>query len=336
MERDETDVFEKWSQDFLASGRKHPIVGAWKRPLFTSRWEHSTDEDEVVYNIQTSTMFIDLRIPRSKPVCSWASRQSLESFSDNELRMYARQHVFGGFSALSSNNGRSLCTRHHCIDWNYIPGKPRPRPNKWFIEGDQGSDGIPFDAWIEWSYATDYNGQSYYQERWKRLPGDEQGNGFRLAMRKKITNDSQTDGIIVAVGDHFNYMIGRDLSSGDTKRYSNTKSLVELVDAAIANGDRNTAISYLSLKGGHGTISSGWVVDCSIQSWAHGKRLIDCVQDNQVSMEIKVTCNGSDFRTWNVALGNSSWQIYECSLSSAAELEFVLRKNTNVSLDSRL
>ena len=155
-------------------------------------------------------------------------------------------------------------------------------------------------------------------------------------MRKKITNYSQTDGIIVAVGDHFNYMIGRDLSSGDTKRYSNTNNLVELVDAAIANGDRNTAISYLSLKGGHGTISSGWVVDCSIQSWVHGKRLIDCVQDNQVSMEIKVTGNGSDFRTWNVALGNSSWQIYECSLSSAAELEFLLRKNTNVSLDSRL
>lgn len=217
---DSNRMFLEWSKEFLAKRTEFPIVGAWKRPLFSGKWEHSTDDDEVVFNIQTSTLFIDLRIPRSKPVRKWESmrpsidnevgnsRQILESFSDHELRLYARQHVFGGISVLSTENtGKSLplCTRHHCIDWNYVRGKPRPRPNKWYIEGDHGYhvDGKTFDTWKEWSYATDENGQCYYSERWERLPGDELGNGLRLAMRKRLQTDDETahlDAILVAVG----------------------------------------------------------------------------------------------------------------------------------------
>lgn len=330
MERGETDVFKKWSQDFLASGRKQPIVGVWKRPLFASKWEHSTDADETVYNIQTSTLFIDLRIPRSRPV-TLESRQSLERLSNHELRMFARQHVFGGFSALSSNNNRPLCTRHHCIDWNYIPSKPRPRPNKWYIECNSATSSQPCDAWIEWSFAADTNGQSYYHERWERLPGDELGEGLRLAMRKKRNSSDKRDGIIVVVGDHFNYMIGRD-SSDVTRRYPNASNLVELVDASIVNEDRSTAISLLSLKGGHGTISSGWTVDCSIQPWMSGKSLLECIEDDEESTKFEVFGDGLDFRMWDVVLGSSVWEIYECSLSSVLELKSLLQVN----LDSRL
>lgn len=269
-----------------------------------------------------------------------SSSQILESLSDLDLRLYARQHIFGGFSSLSKKNDRPLCTRHHCIDWNYVPEKPRPRPNKWYIEGDHTPNGKPFDSWIEWSYATDYNSQSYYHERWERLPGDEHGTGLRLAMRKRIVryNDngsSHLDGIIVAVGDHFNYMIGRDLA-GCERRYPNASNLVELVDSAIANRDRSTAISHLSLHGGHGTISSGWIVDCAIQPWKHGKRLIDCLETDADLTSVKVTGSSSDFRTWEVVLGCSVWDVYESSLSTAQELESLLRKTERVNLDSRL
>ena len=223
-----------------------PIVGAWKRPLFTGKWEHTTDYEEIVINIQTETLFVDLRIPRSKPIWKWQrlgrnngatgrikitrnSRQILETMCDVDLRLYARQHVFGGFSVvaletagadnMTSERGTTtsklpVCTRHHCIDWNYIPNKPRPRPNKWYIEGYHDGTGqtcdapaetngfLPFHVWKEWSYATDYRGQSYYWERWERIIGDEMGRGLRLAMRKRKNGHSRSDvdGILVVVG----------------------------------------------------------------------------------------------------------------------------------------
>ncbi|KAL3776352.1 hypothetical protein HJC23_010620 [Cyclotella cryptica] len=354
---DSNSIFRNWSKEFLQKRTKCPIVGAWKRPLFAGKWEHSTEEDEEVFNIQTSTLFIDLRIPRSKPVCKWENmetqsidngtgnyRQILQSFSDHDLRLYARQHVFGGISVLSAEHtGKSLplCTRHHCIDWNYVTGKPRPRPNKWYIEGNQDDNtgGAPFDTWKEWSYATDENGQCYYSERWERLPCDDFGNGLRLAMRRRLRasddKNIHVDAILVAVGDHFNYIIGREPLQY-AKKYPNANTLVEIVDTAIACGDRDTAISYLSLDGGHGTISSGWVVDCSIQSWRHGTRVFDCIAQSRDSSDIKVCGDGSDYQLWEVYMGGGVWDVYECSFQRAAELELILKGTGPVSYCSRL
>ncbi|KAL7425643.1 hypothetical protein ACHAXM_000461 [Skeletonema potamos] len=100
-------VFHRWAEATAAASsdadqeKSSPIVGAWSRPLFTGRWEHSTDREEIVYNIQTGSLFIDLRIPTSKPVSRWekilgdenneqqvvistscSSRQFLESMND--------------------------------------------------------------------------------------------------------------------------------------------------------------------------------------------------------------------------------------------------------------
>ena len=195
-----------------------PIVGAWGRTIFAGRWEHTSNKDEITYNVQTGTLFVDLRIPLSKPIGRWEKlervvindrRQALESLSDQELRLYARQHVFGGFTFLATESkhpGRPVATRHHCVDWNYIPGKPRPRPNKWYIECENTA--APTNRWKEWSYSTDENGQCYYYEIWERIQGDGGGQGFRLAMRKpngtdaglSTTADCHDDGIFVVVG----------------------------------------------------------------------------------------------------------------------------------------
>ena len=213
-------IFRKWAIEDINKRRatstlqllsSSPIVGVWDKPLFAGKWEHTTNNDEQVYNIQTGTLFVDLRIPKCKPIKKWErlkgrqttnnSREVLEMMSNEELRLYARQHVFGGYSMLTTedNNTRRLplCTRHHCIDWNYIPGKPRPRPNKWYIEVCNNNPIV----WKELSYATDEHGQSYYYERWERIDGDESGKGLRLAMRKKEIDDKDdSDGILVAVG----------------------------------------------------------------------------------------------------------------------------------------
>lgn len=382
LERGDThQVFHRWAVAAAAASSDQeeeeailssssPIVGAWSRPLFTGKWEQSTDREETVYNIQTGSLFIDLRIPTSKPVSRWenlpvgggdddddSSRQAFESMSDEDLRLYARQHVFAGYSVIShernnnnnsnSNNRMSnnlpLCTRHHCIDWNYVSGKPRPRPNKWYIEGrknnntnNNGNNTPPFHTWKEWSYATDENGQCYYWEKWERIAGDEFGRGLRLAMRKKQKqrggpisdgvvskdDDSNNDAILVAVGDHFNYIVGRqflDLQQQQQHtRYRDAGNTVELVDLAIQHGDREIAISHLSLAGGHGTISSGWKIDCAVQPWQHGKNVFDCLSGNCCNEQVKVigsSGGNTGCISWEVVIGNDSWDVYECSLS---------------------
>jgi len=108
--------------------------------------------------------------------------------------------------------------------------------------------------------------------------------------------------------------------TGREKAYPNANNLVELVDSSIDNGDRETAVSYLSLDGGHGTVSSGWMIDCSIRPWNHGTSVFDRVGCGKVG----VAGIGADFFSWDVTIGDTSWEVYESSVKSAAELEQVL------------
>ena len=347
------EIFHRWAEAAATNTNtpssadkeqvKSPIVGVWSRPLFVGKWEYSTDKDEIVYNVQTASLFIDLRIPTGKP-SHWenllhnekqitSSCQFFEAMSDEDLRLYARQHVFAGYSIISRegnknnkmSNNLPLCTRHHCIDWNYVVGKPRPRPNKWYIEGESTRNET-FQTWNEWSFSTDNNGQSYYKETWERIAGDDFGRGFRLAMRRKEKVGNR-DAILVAVGDHFNFIVGRQSSTDLHKRYANARNTVELVDSAIRNGDRDTAMSYLSLAGGHGTISSGWRVDCAIQPWQHGKRVFNCLQNDTDTRngneKAKVIGRGDCCMLWEVVIGDDSWDVFECS-SSIDELQKLL------------
>jgi len=231
----------------------------------------------------------------------------------------------------TKNERGPLCTRHHCIDWNYIQGKPRPRPNKWYIESNNNDDDnnsnttVPSNIWKEWSYAIDKHAQSYYFETWQRLKGDENGKGLCLAMTKKKGGHDDgdgNDGILVVVGDHFNYILGRHWT-GVELAYPDANNLVELVDSSIGNGDRETAISYLSLDGGHGTISSGWKIDCSTQSWNHGRNVFDRIRGGKVH----VLGSGTDFFSWEVIIGGTSWDVHESSISSPAALERLLTVN---------
>ena len=106
-----------------------------------------------------------------------------------------------------------------------------------------------------------------------------------------------------------------------------------MVDTAVGNGDRDTAISYLTLDGGHGRISSGWNIDCSIQSWNHGRSIFERMGG---SNEIQVVGSGKDHFTWEVTIGDTSWEIYECTAAKTArDLEQFLKGKSGYSL-SRL
>jgi hypothetical protein len=299
------------------------VAGAWSRSLFTGGWKYSSDKEESVYNVQTNNLFIDFRVPRSrKKVFSVSNVSSLLELSPHELRLYARQHIFGGITVLNHEKDRPVATRHHFIDWNFV-GTPRPRPNKWWIEVNDDNS-----SWKEYAYATDDNGQHYYFEQWDRL---EQGiTEPRLALRispsekRKLSQDEteapshkechlQDDGIFVLSGDHFNYLMSRKLS-GKECSYNKATSLVDLVDDAIKSGDLETARSYLSIEGGHGLVSNGWKLDCAIPHWNEGK---DIASIGGSALEIV----GTDLLSCTIVWKGRTWELYDCSFDNIDDLK---------------
>uniref|UniRef100_A0A7S0F6Z1 Uncharacterized protein n=1 Tax=Craspedostauros australis TaxID=1486917 RepID=A0A7S0F6Z1_9STRA len=263
-------VFWSWSnEDDDELPPKVSLAGCWDRPLFAGGWEHSTNCDEHVYNVQTSNLFIDLRIPRARKALLKMDPEvaSLRDLSTQQLRILSRQHVFAGYTKMQTEKGRLVCTRHHCIDWNYV-GVARNRPNKWWVE--MRSDG---HVWKEMSYATDDHRQHYYMERWQRR---QEGSAVpRLALRKRRGNGR--DGVVVICGDHFNYVFDRHWPVDEDGRQqaagSHCATLVDMVDYLLERGKVDVARSYLSVNGGHGRISQGWMIDCATHPWLEGRAL---------------------------------------------------------------
>lgn len=47
------------------------IAGAWRRPLFVGGWTHSdgfSSDGETTFNLQTPSVFLDMRIPKAGEV----------------------------------------------------------------------------------------------------------------------------------------------------------------------------------------------------------------------------------------------------------------------------
>lgn len=130
------EAFARW----LKVGRRSAsIVGCWSRPLFAGGWQESTAQDTEAYNLQTPSLFIDMRFPIARPTARLASKRSLAECSADDLRVLARQHCFAGYSLPDFTPQKpfregEVITRHHVIDWNFHPRFPRPRPNRWWIE----------------------------------------------------------------------------------------------------------------------------------------------------------------------------------------------------------
>jgi hypothetical protein len=291
MRGDTHEVFMKLKTEGKTSTL---VVGAWSRPLFVGGWQHTGDHTETVFNVQTPSLFIDLRIPLL-PGTDLAKKGSISQLSDDELRLLARRHCFAGYSLLNAGpwsvENPPVCVRHHCIDWNFT-GKMRPRPNKWRIEMHQQGK-----VWKEFGWAKDEYGQHVYMERWQRLPN---ASGPFLALRK--AKKHQRDGVLVVVGQHFNFCEDRITKMPCDPDHVNYPGLQALVDDMIAKGKRQTAIDYLSLQGCHGLVSSAggaapWTIDAALHPWLVGSQLIQ-PEDIQVdSSGRKVMWKGEE---WDV------------------------------------
>lgn len=286
-----------------------PISGAWSRTYFIGGWDYSCQRDETVYNVQTNSLFVDLRIPSTRHQVLPSNATSLQDYTNVELRLYARQHVFGGLSVVSMENKRPVCVRHHCLDWNFV-GTPRPRPNKWWIEPMNKE----VDKWKEWAYATDGYGQHYYCEQWERLEGGDSSNSVTLALRKERVDKHDDDGILVVVGNHFNYIRGKALAS-KKPQYEGCTSLVALVDAALEAGDRETALEWLGrIQAGHGRITDEWRIDCAIESWKEGTLLFekgDITVEVGTLDECRVVWNGERWNVFDSNVENKVQQVQD-------------------------
>ena len=329
-------VFESWRKEDEKKPQS-PLVGAWKRVLFYGGWEHTTDRDEHTFNLQSRTLFIDLRIPCSRSILFDQQQHriihSLEDLLPEQLRWYARQHIFAGYTRLSSNNDDptrldttkfdTCCTRHHCIDWNFV-GKGRTRPNKWWVDlmpeqqrnQPHGTDNetAVANVWKEWAYATDQHGHHYYCEQWERWESYT-AQAPVVVLRRRCTIDNvDLDGVLIVVGDHFNFCSDRRVKT-QSAPYHDCASLVDLVDAAVERNDLETARAWLGLQGGHGRVSKGWQLDKCIEFWREGNSLW-----NRNDVRVQGDTLAEAMVIWN----EEKWDIFECSLASVVELRELL------------
>jgi len=252
------------------------------------------------------------------------------------------------------------------MDWNYI-GVPRPRPNKWYVEPitivknkvttqiqDSNLNLVtqnkiseanphPLRLFKEWSFATDDHSQSYYFETWedKSISRD-----IVLVLRKAPSNqqpsteaDRREDGLLVVVGNHFNYLHGRRQGWKNVVQTlinqlgENTSpgNLVELVDAAIERGlNRNLVEHLLDVDAGHGLVHSDenefrtWTLDCAIQPWKEGSSLFQ-----GATLKLVVPPNSNKIHDCYLMWNQERWNIFESSITSISMLTELFRISQN-------
>jgi hypothetical protein len=338
-------IFKRWKteeENACINRTTSPIVGVWKRSLFYGGFEFSTDRDEYSCNVQTDNLFIDLRIPVSRDQLlmqpSSTKIQSLEDLTSEQLCIYARQHIFAGFTKMQKSTSSSndmmypyCASRHHCIDWNFV-GTPRSRPNKWWVElcgpkmDGHDSKATVVQQWKEWAYATDPNKQHYYCELWERWDSSfSSPSAPMLCLRK----DSGRDGILIVMGDHVIYCLDR--CNANLQTCGSLTSLVAVVDESVQQrNDFDTARAWLSMEGGHGRwnssqgnndapVGSGsWVLDHCIEFWKQDQPLFD-PDDLQL-----ISVTESSMEKCVVRWKNESWTVFDSNLSSVAALQNLL------------
>lgn len=338
-------TFKKWLED---NAKSYAIVGCWNRPLFSGGWMESTFADTAAYNLQTPSIFVDLRFPTTRPTESLNKRQlCLGDCSDLELRILARQHCFAGYSLPETFDDHSplTFTRHHAIDWNYHPRFPRNRPNRWWIE--LSTDEKSFK---EYSFARDSNNVPVYFERWARVDGDSQGEKY-MALRKKTPcpfkmiaegKQPQRDSILVVVGNYFAIVTDRQQPVPMLEEYSGSMGgMAALVDFALTSSStvperqltlRKQAEQLLDITGSFGRIfhnnsfgdgKAQWNIEKSTMPWLEGRPLFP---RNSIHLrwntDIDITTtSGSNNNTLDIPLhsimcNDEEWEVLECSFTT--------------------
>ncbi|MDO8412119.1 MAG: hypothetical protein Q7S93_18860 [Phenylobacterium sp.] len=211
------------------------VTGVWRREEITAPGGYRDDTTRVFW-VQADSWYGDIRLKIDIPRKDGAA--SFADFSDAELVELAQAQGFAGQLTVTPD----MCAWRRDLD--YQPPGPIPDEGTWRIDGD-----ILIEGGIH----------AEYEEIWRLEP---ESHGLRAAFGL-----GEGQGLLVVAGDHFLMMRARQapLPAGE--------SLPVLVEAALAEGQRERAFALLDMPISYGRISQDWRVVHSTLPWLEGRPL---------------------------------------------------------------
>ena len=221
------------------------LVAGWER-LYIVRNGGTPDRSVIVRNIQTPSLFGDVRIPRDRP--EFPAAASLRDLSDAQLKtLYDQQ----GFSGVTTVEGY-ITTWHHEIDY----------------QPPDGSVDIGRIQLAGGRNMYEHGVQASYLEHWWSLENGG-GNYFGVkVIRRQPDGGARVFQILSVTGDHFIYACNRatDLPMAP--------SLAALIQSTHAT--REQILAYLDCEISHGFVLGGripWEIQLSTLPFKQGQPL---------------------------------------------------------------
>jgi hypothetical protein len=291
------------------------IAGAYDRLADISSADFSCDTETVCIDIQTPSIFVDIRIPKNRPE---VRANSVEELTIDEMRSLSSQHCFAGYSVVNHDRfGVPICTRYHAIDW-----RPPPRllSNQWRIQPLWEKGG-----WVEWSVRMDSFNQAEYIEHWG-TKGKSRAGPF-LVLRR-AGGEQDRDGFLVVAGDYFLFILGREaplsavtpgIDGHAQDRGLFTALVAPLLELAAA-GDQDALKQlqgHFALQCSYGKRSSSWKVELSTFPWLEGKPLA-IAQPGAAVFDNGKNCFEVEQTSAND--GGGCWEVFDSTFSEGDEL----------------
>jgi len=221
------------------------LIAAWER-LYALDNNGQHDSSVNVRNIQTPTLFGDVRIPKNRP--AFPNAKTLADLTNGELETLYPQEGFSGHTTVEGY----ITTWHHEIDY-------------------QPPDGTIDIGRLEFTGGRsmfEYGVQASYTEHWWNLAsGDGACFGARVLKRQPGALDRIWE-ILSVNGDHFIYARNR------AKDLPMANSLADLIKNT--NATRADILSYLDCEVSHGFVQGGsqpWEIRFSTLPFCTGQRL---------------------------------------------------------------
>lgn len=221
------------------------LTGAWER--LWVRNNGGPPEDTVnVRNIQTPTLFGDVRIPKDRP--SFPHAKSLRDLTDKELETLYPEEGFSGFTT----------TEGYVVTWHHEISFQPP----------DGTIDIGRAEFTGGRNMFEHGVQAAYLEHWWHLAS---GDGYFLGvqvMRKLPDGTQRIHELLSVAGDHFIYAKNRPF---DLPMAPSMAALIKQTKA-----DRKQILAYLDCEVSHGYLLGGsfpWQIQFSTIPFLTGQPL---------------------------------------------------------------
>lgn len=297
------------------------IAGAYTRPLMMRNGSFfvETEQDVNVVDIQTHSMFVDIRIrtDRDAQLACSPPASSLSDYTLEQLAVLSHNQCFAGISVIDYDivgyKGQPVCNRLHCYDW--APTSAVRGNNQWRIQTEFSKGG-----WVELGVTKDEHGQAAYVEHWATIAGTR--DGPFLVLRG---TDGERSAMLVVAGTMFGYISDRaqtliDEPVDGAEFGTGTAEMVAVeVSKASANPHeaagcraRIEAMLDMECTVGHiihtGDIGSSWIVERSTFPWMRHTDWIETADGQPRVVEVDMAAGVAIVTT---SSGTEHWEVFE-------------------------